>query len=328
MAARRGATVAAAAALVLAAAGPARAAEPGLTVPAARLAAALKCTPDVDHAARTPLMLVTGTGVSGDEAYAIGKPAFDRAHIPLCYVNFPHHTTADVQVSVQYLVHGLRTMHRRAGRKLVVFGISQGGLLARTALTYWPSLRPWVTDVISAAGTQHGTTVGSFADCAPRGCVPAAFQQARGSHFLAALNAQPDETPGRTAWTTVRSATDEIVKPQTGRHPTSSLDGAANILIQRVCPGRRTNHFGTAVDSVTYEAIVDAAYHRGPARVSRFPSDVCAHPYAPGLEEGATATLIQAGGALAADRGDSEPKVRREPAVRAWAARIARVSGG
>ena len=38
-----------------------------------------------------------------------------------CWVNFPHFTTADIQVSAQYLVYGLREMHRRAGRKLVVY---------------------------------------------------------------------------------------------------------------------------------------------------------------------------------------------------------------
>src|SRR3954468_18486607 len=142
---------------------PAGAAEPKLTVAGPKLRAALKCTPGVKDAQRTPLMLVTGTGASGDEAYAIAKPALDYRGIPSCRVNFPDHTTADIQRSVQYLVHGLRVMHKRAGRKVAVFGISQGGLLPRVALTYWPSLRKMVDDVIAAAGTQHGTTV--FSGC-------------------------------------------------------------------------------------------------------------------------------------------------------------------
>jgi hypothetical protein len=307
----------------LVATGAAHAAEPKLTVSHARLAAALKCTDGIDHATRTPLMLVTGTGVSGDEAYAIGKPAFDAHGRPACYVNFPHHTTADVQVSVQYLVYGLRAMSKRAGRKVAVFGISQGGLLPRIALTYWPSLRSKVSDVVAAAGTQHGTTAARLANCLS-GCVPAYFQQARGSNFLKALNAEPDETPGPTAWTTVRSTTDETVQPQTGKHPTSALRGASNIVIQTVCPGRTTSHFGTAVDSVTFAAIVDAVAHRGPAKASRFPADVCAHPYAPGLDENATTALITAGGSLSTSRGESEPRVRREPPVRSWAKRSVR----
>ena len=89
------------------------------------------------------------------------KPAFDLYGAPACWVNFPNFTTTDIQVSVQYLVYGLREMHRRAGRKLAVFGISQGGLMPRVALTYWPSLRTKVGDVVAIAGTQHGTTVGA-----------------------------------------------------------------------------------------------------------------------------------------------------------------------
>src|SRR5689334_21579395 len=131
----------AALAATLAIAGPAGAAEPKLTVAKPKMRAALKCGPGVKEAKRTPVMLVTGTGASGDEAYAIGKPAFDAYGAPVCWVNFPDHTTADIQVSVQYLVYGLRTMSARAGRPIAVFGISQGGLLPRIALTYWPSLR-------------------------------------------------------------------------------------------------------------------------------------------------------------------------------------------
>lgn len=199
-------------------------------------------------------------------------------------------------------------------------------LLPRIALTYWPSLRGKVSDVVAAAGTQHGTTVARIADCErrPQGCVPAYFQQLRGSNFLKALNAQRDETPGPTSWTTVRSTADETVQPQTGRHPTSALQGASNIVIQEVCPGRTTSHFGAAVDSVTFAAIVDAIEHRGPAKIARFPADVCSHPYATGLDESATTELLNAGGPLAASRGDSEPRVAREPAVRAWVKRRVR----
>jgi hypothetical protein len=315
-------TALAVAAVCLTAAAGAGAAEPKLTVPRAKLAAALKCTDGIRDAGRTPIMLVTGTGVSGDEAYAIGKPAFDAYGAPVCYVNFPGYTTADVQVSVQYLVHGLRKTSRRAGRKVAVFGISQGGLLPRIALTYWPSLRSKVSDVIAAAGTQHGTTVGRIEDCGPqRRCVPAWFQQARGSNFLRALNAYPDESPGPTSWTTVRSRFDETVRPQTGRRPTSALRGASNILIQRVCPGRRTSHLGTALDSVTFAAGVDALAHRGPAKLSRLPGDVCSRLYAPGLDEAATTALLSAGGSLASDRGESQRRVAREPGVRRWARR-------
>jgi hypothetical protein len=150
------------------------------------------------------------------------------------------------------------------------------------------------------------------------------WQQAAGSKLLAALNAQPDETPGPTAWTTVRSTTDEVVQPQTGPHPTSALKGAANIVIQSVCPGRMVSHIGTILDSVTFAAFTDAISHTGAARVSRLPKDVCAHPYAPGLDEGATSAVLGASGNLITPRLVNQvPRVTAEPPVRAYARRTA-----
>lgn len=304
----------------------AHAAEPKLTVSSAKLAAALHCTDGVDAAKRTPVMLVTGTGASGTEAYAIGKPALDAYGAPVCYVDFPNNTTADLQISVQYLVYGLKVMSRRAGRKVAVLGISQGALLPRVALTYWPSLRSKVSDVVGAAGPHHGTTARKLASCgaATGGCVPAALQQTAGSKFLAALNSQPDETPGPTAWTTVRSSTDEVVKPATGKHPTSALDGASNVLIQSVCPGRKVSHIGTILDSVTFALARDAVSHPGPAKASRLPKDICASSFAPGLDPATTAALVGTADGLTSGRYESEPKVTKEPAVRAWMKRRVR----
>jgi triacylglycerol lipase len=294
---------------------------PKLTVPRAKLAAAFHCPRPVKNAKKTPMMLVTGTGATGEQAYLIGRDAIDTFGHPSCYVDFPDSTTADIQVSVQYLVWGLRREFALSGRKVGVFGISQGGLLPRMALTYWPDLRNKVSDVLAAAGTQHGTNVGlgSADSCsAANPCTPAAWQQARGSKLLNALNAYPDETPGKVSYTTVRSLTDETVQPQGGKHPTSALRGATNILIQKVCPGRKTTHIGTALDSVTFAAFEDAVAHRGPARVSRLPKNVCDHPFAPGLDEATTNGLLGAAGNLTSGQSAAAPQVKAEPKLRAY----------
>ena len=295
---------------------------PKLSVPKEKLAAAFHCHgPPIRDATRVPIMLVTGTGATGEQAYAIGKDAFDAYGHPVCDVDFPNFTTADIQRSVQYLVYGIRKEARLAERRVAVFGISQGGLLPRFALTYWPDLRSKVSDVLAAAGTQHGTTLGERCS-ASKPCIPAGWQQQAGSHLLRALNRQPDETPGGLGWTTVRSKGDETVQPQTGPHPTSALQGATNILIQRVCPGRAVTHIGTALDSVTFAAFVDAITHRGPAEVSRLPADVCDHPYAPGLDEATTTALLGASGGLVSAQIAASPKVGAEPAVRGYVKRL------
>ncbi len=295
--------------------------EPALTVDTVRLDAALHCPVPVTTGGPAPILLVTGTHTTGATAYALGRAALLTLNRPLCYVDFPHRTTGDLQISVQYLVRGIRTVAALAGRRISMFGISQGGLLPRWALTYWPSLRGRVSDVLAAAGTQHGSAI--LGPCSlTQPCIPAEWQQMAGSHLITAVDRQADESPGPTAWTTVRSSGDEVVQPQGGPHPASALRGATNILIQDVCPGRTVDHIGTALDSVTFAAFKDALARRGPARVAALPRTVCASRYAPGV--GGAAARRLAAAAVAPPVPDPQvdaDKVPREPALAAYARR-------
>jgi hypothetical protein len=290
--------------------------EPALTAPKARLAESLVCPKAIKRGGPQPTLLVTGTGYTGEEAYAIGSAALKSTGRPICYVNFPFRTTGDIQVSAEYLVSGIRRVAASYGKPIAIFGVSQGGLLSRWALTYWPSLRAKVSDVISVAGTHHGTNL--IAGCsAINPCQAASWQQAAGSKLLRAINRQPDESPNPTSWTTVRTATDETVQPQTGKNPTSSLKGATNILIQDICPGRNVSHIGSALDSVTFAASEDALTHKGPASVKRLPKNVCSKLLAPGLN----ASSAGGGGLmqLVAFYTDPAPKLTAEPAVKRYA---------
>lgn len=296
--------------------------EPPISISAPELEGSFHCHGEITPSGPRPVLFVTGTGATGEQGYLIGKGAFDAFGHPVCDVDFPDYTTADIQVSVQYLVYAIRREFAMAGRRqIAIVGISQGGLLPRFALTYWPSLRTKVSDVLAAAGTQHGTTVGAGTCSASVPCPPALWQQAAGSNLLKALNKQPIEAPGPTAWTTVRSATDESVQPTTGPHPTSALKGATNILIQAICPGRLVTHIGTAFDSVTFAAFADAISHKGPAKVSRLPADLCAHPYAPGLDEEKASLFIAGSTGLISTQEATVPRVTAEPKVRAYVKR-------
>ena len=293
--------------------------EPALTVPAERLDAAFHC-PFAPQGKRgkQPILLVTGTGVTGSEAFLIASGPFHVLGRPACYVDFPYRTTGDIQISVQYLVRAIQNLYKLAGQKIAMIGVSQGGLLPRWALTYWPSLRSKVTDVVAVAGTQHGSNIiGPCSALAP--CVPAEWQQLAGSQLLGAINREPDESPGSTSWTTVRTLTDEVVQPQSGPKPTSSLIGATNISIQAVCPGRVVRHIPSALDSVTFAALIDAVTHAGPAKVSRLPKDVCSHPWAPGAPSIVNQLRISHAAAIEPDPQTRAPLVAAEPAVQPYA---------
>ena len=124
--------------VTLVAVGPAGAKKPPTMVRSALMSAAYHCHGTLANASREPILLVTGTGVTGEQTYAFGKDAFAKLGHPVCDVNFPDDETADIQISVQYLVYAIRREFKTSGRAIAIFGISQGGLLARMALTYWP----------------------------------------------------------------------------------------------------------------------------------------------------------------------------------------------
>lgn len=287
---------------------------------------------------RAPLVFVTGTGASGDAAYGLGKPAFDLDGRTVCWTNFPdgapesgpqtYNTTGDIQISVQYLVYAIRRAYELSGKKVAVFGISQGALLPRIALTYWKDLRSKVSDVIGAAGTHHGTNV-IVACTRSVPCPAAGWQQKKGSKLLKALNSQPDETPGaKVGWTTVRSLTDQTVRPVTksAKTSTSALEGATNILIQDICKGRSVSHIGTALDSVTFAAIQDAVSHPGPAKISRLPRSqaFCADRYAPPFDNTTGDFLVGAANGVTGGNQTTMPRVASEPVVDQWFRKIHR----
>jgi triacylglycerol lipase len=195
-----------------------------------------------------------------------------------------------------------------------VYGVSQGGLLARLALTGWPRERQFVSDVISVSGIQHGSQQ-SLIDCENDGCPAALWQRRAGSHLLTALNRSGRETPGPTAWTTVRSLDDVTATPQDGPHPTSALDGATNLVLQQVCPGRHRDHLALAVDSVPFAALRDALAHRGPARAARLKRP-CARQYTPGLTEATVRDRIGNAVTKGVRHMLEAPRLASEPAVR------------
>lgn len=267
-------------------------AEDGFTGPALQTAAAeldrsLNCTA-FEHPDKAPVLLVHGTTVTGTEQYTtFYTPQLVERGFDVCIVIYPDRGLGDMQVSAEYVVHALRTIYAETGRKAAMIGHSQGGLMPRWAIKFWPSAREALADFVMIAGPNHGTTVALPAalgesltqflglDQLPVGVAPAVtYQFARSSNFVAALNAG-DETPGDIDYTALYTLYDELVRPVVPQ-PTAALDyeqgnpKVANILLQDVCPGHVSEHFviGTA-DSLAFALALDAISNEGPADVQR-----------------------------------------------------------
>jgi hypothetical protein len=291
---------------------------PALSVPSDRLAAALACTPNVTRGQQT-VLFVPGTTLNPRDYAWNWSRALDKLNRPHCTVTLPDDTTGDIQTAAEYVVHAIRTIAARTDRKVQVLGHSQGGMLPRFALRFWPDVRALVDDYIAFAATNHGTVIAG--PLCTAGCAPAIWQQAIGSNYQQALNSDQETFPG-ISYTAIYTHDDQIVQPNLNDHGSTSLHGPGeitNVAVQDVCPADAADHIAVGTyDPVAYALAMDALDHHGPANPRRIPQSVCAQMVMPGVEPSTLATNLsqlwqQIMTALLAD-----PRVDAEPALKPY----------
>lgn len=303
---------------------PAAASSPPLLTPPALLANSLRCSSGVDGANRSPVLLVHGTALDAKSSFSWNwQRALPKAGIPHCTIELPQLAMGDIQTAAEYVVYAVREMARRSRQKVQIVGHSQGGMLPRWALRFWPDIRPLVDDLVSLSASNHGTLDAQLICVLP--CAPAIWQQRPDSALLAALN-QGFETLPEVSYTSIYTRIDEVVVPNVGLvvGPASSAlrdsgNHVRNIATQDICPLNAADHFliGTA-DAVAYAVALDALTHDGPARPERVHGAVCLDLFMPGvnpltfLTDFANLVLV-AGGQVALG-----PKVTREPPLRCY----------
>jgi triacylglycerol esterase/lipase EstA (alpha/beta hydrolase family) len=294
---------------------------PALSVPRADLDRALACNGPLRGLRQDPVLLVPGTTLTPDVNFSWN---YMRALTDLgrrwCAVTLPHDATGDIQVAGEYVVHAVRTISKQSRRDVDVVGYSQGGMVPRWALRFWPDTRAMVDDLIGLSPSNHGTVVADVA-CAA-GCNPSFHQQASRSRFLQALNSG-GETFAGIDYTVAYTFTDEVVVPNAGPAPSSALRGGAgrvaNIALQEICPANATEHFGIgSYDAVGFAIVADALGHDGPADRARIPVTTCAQPFHPGVDSATFATDFAAMVAYAGDSRGNAASVPQEPPLRPY----------
>ncbi|WP_019876773.1 lipase family alpha/beta hydrolase [Sporichthya polymorpha] len=253
---------------------------PALSVDKSKLIAALKC--NGGEAGRTPVLLVPGTTLNPElnfdwnwtQAFLLEKRAF-------CSIELPEQAMADVQVAAEYVVFAIRTMRARTGGKISVIGHSQGGMIGRWALKFWPDTRRMVDDLIGLAPSNHGTQAANVL-CNPD-CAPAIWQQREGSEFNRVLDDGPETWSG-ISYTVLYTSTDGVIVPPENSRLTTGQGEIANVLLSDACPGHLSDHLAIGTyDAVSHALALDALDHPGPARVDRFDRAACTEPTQPGV---------------------------------------------
>jgi pimeloyl-ACP methyl ester carboxylesterase len=291
---------------------------PPLSVPAKLLKQALVCTAGVASGAKEPLLLVPGTTVNPTEFTWNWERALTALNWPYCTIDLPGNAMGDIQVAGEYIVYAIRTIHSLSGRRVDILGHSQGGMVPRWALRFWPDTRPLVDDMIGMAPSNHGTP-DAGALCAVGGCAPAIWQQRRRAAFIAAINSYAETFAG-ISYTDIYTRTDEVVVPNLSSRGASSLHTGggqiANVAIQQVCPIDVTEHLGIGTyDDTAYAIVLDALTHGGPADPSRVSRSVCLSPLMPGVDPLTFATDYAGTGQLVGTTLATYPHVSKEPAL-------------
>ena len=191
---------------------------PKLTVPRADLKASVECSDGVKGAARQPVLLLPATGVDSERNFAWNyERAFTQAGIPFCTSDQAgelRRNMDDIQTRGEYVTYAIRKVHRMAGRPIATLGHSQGGMITRWSLRFWPDTRRMVDDVIGLAGSNHGTESGAaLLRERLRGRLPPAGRRRRSSSprstraaRASAGSATPRSSRTTTRWSCRRAA--------------------------------------------------------------------------------------------------------------------------
>ena len=234
----------------------------------AKLDNALTCQ-DVDGRVAEPVLLVHGTFVDGETNWGWNYwKALPQAGFDVCMVDLPKQAMGDIQVAGEYVARALQIMRQRFDSKIDVLGHSQGGLVQRWAIKWFPSGTA-VDDYVALATPSHGT-ITADASAVFGQCFEACWQMRTNAKFIGAIN-RSDETPGSISYTSIYTQTDELVQPPR----TAKLQGGTNIKLQDACPGRIVDHVAIAGDGAVYDMVIDAFTHPGATDLDRLPTDVC-----------------------------------------------------
>ncbi|MGV9714337.1 esterase/lipase family protein [Gordonia sp. NPDC003424] len=254
---------------------------PALSVPQRTLDQALVCKGAGSTPGREQVLLLPGSSTTPEQSYGWNLiPAFDALGIPYCTLTVPKSTTGDIQVAGEYVVHAIRTLHARSGKRVEIVGWSQGGgPMPRWALRWWQDTRPMVDNLIGVEPPNRGTATGPLFGCTIVAivCPPSTWQQMDSSNFVAAMNSGQMTFP-QVRYTVIYNQISNVVQPNLNGYASALPPGpnVTNIALQDFCGGWATiapDHAVTMGSPATLALVLDTLAHPGvvadPDRVDR-----------------------------------------------------------
>jgi hypothetical protein len=201
-----------------------------------------------------PVLLVPGYGGSrvgmDGLAYAL---AYNRrtAGRTMTVVPIPGDGTGDLRLSAKALDDQVRRALQGGAPSVDIIGYSAGGVVARLWVQEHDG-RHKARRVVTLGSPHHGAQLAAAGAAGVPGACPTACQQlVPGSRLLADL---PEPAPTPPHWLSVWTDQDQTVTPP----DSARLDGATNVAVQAVCPGRPVSHSTLLSDSFVVELVAGA----------------------------------------------------------------------
>jgi hypothetical protein len=186
---------------------------------------------------------VPGTGSYGGEAFNcnFAKLLKNSSFGDPVWLNIPGRMNDVSHKNAEHVAYAINYMYAVCGKQLAVCAWSQGNLAVQWTLKYWPSTRLAVNNFIALSADFHGTIQASILMPFKVGLGnPGVWSQRMTSNFIKTLRAD-DGDSAYVPTTSIYSATDEIVQPQSGTAASAYLKdvrgvGVFNCELQRVAP--------------------------------------------------------------------------------------------
>ena len=212
-----------------------------------------------------PVLLVPGFGGSAtalDRLARVLREGGRDARV----VRLPGSGTGPLEEQAAVLASAADAALATGAPSVDVVGFSAGGVVARL----------WVAEdggagkarrVVTLGSPHHGSQIAALASVlAPGSCPPACQELAPDSPLLGRLN-RGDETPSGPLWVSIRTTDDQVVTPSAS----ADLDGALNVVVQDVCPGRQVAHGQLPTDAAVQSLVLDALRVRTPVAPTSCP---------------------------------------------------------
>lgn len=213
---------------------------------------------------RRPVVLVAGLLQNAKTVAPMGD-ALRAAGFDVTLFVPPGMGLGDINVyakSLGKVVDGV--LERTGAEEVDLVGHSQGGVTARRYVQLTGPDAP-VHTLVSMGSPQQGTNVGGLANLLVASGVfewaQGLTQLLAGSTLLTEMNEQSDPTPGDVRYLAIGTRKDQITNPVAR----SAIPGAEHLIMQEVCPGRSTGHFGLLSDAWVQQVVI-STLSDGPAK--------------------------------------------------------------